>query len=73
MKSYSWSTEKVSIRVRNTDGKTIYKKKFKNSNLYIFRSGQIQIGQKNFNKVIISKSPYDNTFVGIIREKEGVY
>lgn len=65
---------KVSVHITSDAGQTIYKKKFKDAYLYIFRNGQIQIGKKNFDKLVIYKSStYPYKFSGIIREKEGVY
>ena len=71
---YVWTTKhKVHVKVIDLEGKVIYKKTFKNSYLYVFSSGQIQIGMKNFNKVIIRKSMRGDDWYGEIREKEGVY
>lgn len=65
---------KVTIIQFYGNGKTVYKKKFKNSYLYIFRNGQIQVGRPNFDKLAISPSKeHDGTYVGVIKEKEEVY
>ena len=64
----------VSIILPSGKKKVVYKKKFKDSNLYIFRSGQIQVGQPNFNKIVITpSSTKKNIYYGTINEKEGVY
>lgn len=63
---------RVKVRIVNEDNKTIWKKTLKNVYLYVFESGQIQVGKPNFNKIIISKS-YNGDFIGKIREKEGIY
>ena len=62
----------VKILVEDKDGENIYKVKFKHSFLYVYRKGTINVGQLNFNQLIISK---DNTgeWIGMIREKEGIF
>lgn len=62
----------VSVQIKDKNGKRIYVRKFKGSYLYIFSSGQIQIGKPRFDKVVIYSRPY-GSYVGKIREKEGVY
>ena len=47
-------------------------KTLNNSFLYVFSNGQIQIGRKNFNQVLIQPS-YGSTCTGKIRIKEGIY
>jgi hypothetical protein len=65
---------KVSIILPSGEKKVIYKKKFKDSNLYIFRSGQIQVGKPNFDKIVITpSSTKKGIYYGTINEKEGVY
>lgn len=65
---------KVKILVEDPNGKKIYKKTFSNSYLYIFSSGQIQIGKPKFNQILIKRFEDDeNAWYGIIREKEGVW
>lgn len=64
---------KVKVKVIDKNGKSIYKKTFKNVFLYVFSNGQIQVGKKNFNQIVVSKSKTTNENIGIIREKEGVY
>ncbi len=64
---------KVKVKVVDKKGKSIYKKTFKNAFLYVFSSGQIQVGKNNFNQVLITKSKSSDDNIGVIREKEGVY
>ena len=66
-------SSKVSVKIKNSEGKTIYKKTFKGAYLYIFRDGQIQVGKKNFDKIVITRSYLSDSYKGKIREKEGVY
>lgn len=64
---------KVKMTVSDENGKTIWKKTFKNVFLYVFSSGQIQIGKNNFNQVVLFKSSSTNKYFGEVREKEGVF
>lgn len=64
---------RVKIKVVDKKGKLVYKKTFKNAFLYVFSDGQIQVGHKNFNQVLITKSISSDDNIGVIREKEGVY
>lgn len=79
LKSYSpdaiRSSYKVKVTVKNARGKTIYKKVFRNAYLYVFSSGQIQVGKPNFSQMVIWKrvEKVDKAFSAIIREKEGVF
>jgi len=63
---------KVKVTVVDMKGKVVWKKTLKNVYLYVFSSGQIQVGKPNFDKILIQKN-YSGTFIGIIREKEGIY
>lgn len=63
---------KVKVSVVDKDGKKIWKKTLKNSFLYVFSDGQVQIGKVNFTQIAIKKT-YSNETFGIIREKEGLY
>lgn len=49
------------------------KKTLKNVFLYLFSNGQIQVGRKNFDQIVVSQSKATDETIGIIREKEGVY
>ena len=40
---------------------------------YMCFHGQIQVGKKNFDQIVVSKSKETDENIGIIREKEGVY
>lgn len=64
---------KVKINITDENGKKVWKKTFKNVFLYVFPNGQVQIGKNNFNQLIIAKSDDSDIFMGVIREKEGVY
>lgn len=67
------TTHKVSIVVKDENDKIIYKKKYSNTYLYIFHTGQIQVGNKNFSKLVIFKDKSDGEWYCVIREKEGVW
>ena len=64
---------KVKVNVYDENGNKVWKKTFKNVFLYVFSNGQIQIGKNNFHQLIITKSDDSDIFVGLVREKEGVY
>ena len=64
---------KVKVRVVDSSGKSIYKKTFKSVFLYVFSNGQVQVGKKNFNQIIVQKSVLTGDNVGMIREKEGIF
>ena len=66
------SIYKVKVTVVNAEGKDVWKKTLKNVFLYVFSSGQIQVGKPNFDKILIHKDD-SGTFNGKIREKEGIY
>ena len=65
--------DRVKVVVKDSDGKKIYKKTFKNDYLYIYSSGQVQVGRPNFNKIVIYKNTHSFGYRGVIREREGVY
>ncbi|WP_420583256.1 hypothetical protein [Reichenbachiella sp.] len=62
---------KVKVTIIDNEGQHIWKKTLKNTFLYVFSNGQVQVGQKKFNKIVIQKT--SGEFYGIIRENEGVY
>ncbi|MCH5306643.1 MAG: hypothetical protein J1E37_01080 [Prevotella sp.] len=64
---------RVKVVVTDSIGKIIYKRKFKNTCLYILRNGQIQVGKPNFNKMVLLSPIAGESLYGIIKEKEGVY
>lgn len=39
----------------------------------MFSDGQIQVGKNNFNQIVVTKPDSLDDYIGIIREKEGVY
>lgn len=63
---------RVKVTIVNDDNKKVWKKTLKNVYLYVFPSGQIQVGKPNFDKILISKT-YNGDYIGKIREKEGIY
>lgn len=64
---------KVKVTITDSNGKKIWKKTLNNVFLYVFSNGQVQIGKRNFDQIIISKSSVTGNFIGKIREKEGIY
>lgn len=65
---------RVKVQVTDNDGRKIWSKTFKNANLYVFSSGQVQVGRPNFDQLVIHHSKSSGKYkYGIIREKEGVY
>ena len=68
---YFISKYKVKVKVVDKNGK--YEKTLKNVFLYVFSNGQIQVGKKNFDQIVVQKSKSTDENIGIIREKEGVY
>jgi hypothetical protein len=63
---------KVKVTIVDMEGKTVWKKTLNNVFLYVFSDGQIQVGKPNFSKILIKKN-YSGSYIGTIREKEGVY
>lgn len=64
---------KVKVTVKDSQGKTVWKKTLKNVFLYVFSKGQVQVGKRNFNQIVVENSKEGDFFIGVIREKEGVY
>ena len=64
---------KVKVLVTDFRGKKIWKKTLKGVFLYVFSSGQIQVGKKNFRPLVIWEPTMTDGTTGIIREKEGIY
>jgi len=64
---------KVKVTITDANGKKVWKKTLKNVFLYVFSSGQVQVGKRNFDQIVITKSSLDGNFIGQIREKEGIY
>lgn len=67
-----WGIYRVSVKIKNSEGETIWKKAFNNAYLYVFSDGQVQVGKPNFNMIVIFEND-DGSYSGTIREKEGVY
>lgn len=71
---YFFTTKaKVEITVVDSSRKIIWAKKLRNSYLYVFSRGQIQVGLPQFDKIVIFKEKYSDSWIGIIREYEGVF
>ena len=71
---YVWIDKyKVKVTVTYASGNKVWKKTLNNSFLYVFSDGQIQIGKKNFYKMVILRSSSSGNWEGVVREKEGVY
>ena len=71
---WTGTTPIVKIKVTSIEtGEILYKKRFSNTYLYIFRDGQIQIGRKNLDKIIISKPSFSNRWNMRINEGGIVY
>ena len=64
---------KVKVTITDSNGKKLWKKTFKNAFLYVFSNGQVQIGKRNFDQILIQKSSLTGDFLGKIREKEGIF
>ena len=65
--------DKVKVVITDSKGEKIWKKTLKNVFLYVFSNGQVQVGQRGFNQIVIFKSSLTDDFGGIVREKEGIY
>ena len=65
--------DKVKVVITDSQGKKIWKKTLKNVCLYVFSNGQVLVGKSGFVQLVIQKSSYTDDFVGMIREKEGIY
>tara|TARA_B100000953_G_scaffold299688_1_gene300388 strand:+ start:273 stop:662 length:390 start_codon:yes stop_codon:yes gene_type:complete len=63
---------KVKVTIEDMDGKKVWKKTLKNDYLYVFSKGEIQVGRRNFTKILIYKNEF-GSFIGMVREKEGIY
>ncbi|MCH5308025.1 MAG: hypothetical protein J1E37_08040 [Prevotella sp.] len=62
---------KVKVTVKSESGKKVYKNTFTNSYLYIFESGQVQVGRPEFDQIVISKD--GDSWSGVIKGKEGIW
>ena len=71
---FVWTDKyKVKVTVTDSSGKKLWNKTFKNSYLYVFSSGQIQVGKPNFDQIVIYKSSASGNWIGQVREKEGIF
>lgn len=71
---FVWTDKyKVKVTVTDSSGKKLWNKTFKNSFLYVFSSGQIQVGKPNFDQIVICKSSASGNWIGQVREKEGIF
>ena len=68
---FASSTCQTRVTICNQNGKKIAKKIYPDALLYVFDSGQIQVGKNGFTKMLIYKEK-DGTTVGKIRVNEGV-
>ena len=64
---------RVKVTIKDKNGKKIWKKTLNNAFMYVFKNGQVQIGKPNFDQIVIYKSPFSNSYYGVIREREGIY
>ncbi|MDV3120802.1 hypothetical protein RJT13_03885 [Segatella copri] len=64
---------KVKVTVTDASGSKVWNKTFKNAFLYVFPNGQVQVGKPNFHQMIISRADSSSEWIGMVREKEGVY
>ena len=63
---------KVKVTIVDINDMKVLKKTLKNVFLYVFSSGQIQVGQPKFTKILIQKNS-SGLIIGTMREKEGIY
>ena len=49
---------KVKVTIEDMDGKKVWKKTLKNDYLYVFSKGEIQVGRRNFTKILIYKNEF---------------
>ena len=66
------SKYKVRVTVRSIEGKRIWGKTF-NAYLYVFSDGEVHVGKPKFTQLLIYKSEMFDGYVGIVKEKEGIY
>ena len=70
---YIKGENKVEVVITDSKGKKIWEKSLKNVFLYVFSNGQVQIAQGGFVQIVIDKLSQTDDFVGMVREKEGIY
>lgn len=64
---------KVKVNVKDTNGKTVWKKTLKNVYMYVYSKGKIEIKNGQFVKMIIWREDSEGRVFGEVREKEGIY
>ena len=64
---------RVKVTIKNAKGKKIWKETLNNVYLYVFSNGQVIVGKKHFDQILIYKSPETGNMLGLLREKEGIY
>lgn len=73
IKSSNFPYTRVKVKIKNPQGKIIWKRSL-DAYLYVFSNGQVQVGKKNFDMLVIYSSGIPGVYKsGKIREKEGVY
>ena len=70
---YIKGENKVEVVITDSKGKKIWEKALKNVFLYVFSNGQVQIAQGGFVQIVIDKLSQTDDFVGMVREKVGIY
>ena len=70
---YIKGENKVEVVITDSKGKKIWEKALKNVFLYVISNGQVQIAQGGFVQIVIDKLSQTDDFVGMVREKEGIY
>lgn len=65
--------DKVKVVITDSKGEKIWKKTLKNVFLYVSSDGQVLIGKRGFHQIGIVKSFLTDDFIGMVREKEGIY
>lgn len=65
-------SNRVNVTVVNENGFPVWRKTIKDAYLYVFSNGQVQVGKGKIDQIIISKSGYNDSYIGKVREKEGI-
>lgn len=64
---------RVNVKIVDRNGKKIWRKTLKNVFLYVFSTGQVQVGNGNFIQILIDKSSLTGNVSGTIRIQEGIF
>lgn len=64
---------RVKVMVEDVKGRIVWKRTFRNVFLYVFSSGQVQVGKSNFDIIVVYKNTDTGNYIGKVREKEGVF